>query len=202
MMDEEKLAKFGPGPWMTEPDRVEYKAEGFPVLLLRHEELGNWCGYLAVQPGNPLHGLDHRDVSGDLWVHGGVNYASQCSERVCHVPDPGEPDDVWWFGFDAGHGFDMSPGLMRLGSPLREMLWGEYRDLEYIKASVEGLAAQIKVLSESKQYARVLEARKRNRCSQCGELPVAETEPAAYAEEPTDVVIRLKPSCDCAAAAQ
>lgn len=35
-----------------------------------------------------------------LAVHGGLTYSDRCHDDICHVPAPGEPDDVWWFGFD------------------------------------------------------------------------------------------------------
>jgi hypothetical protein len=40
-----------------------------------------------------------------------VCYADACSPPICHVPEPGKPDDVWWFGFDCAHAFDRSPGM-------------------------------------------------------------------------------------------
>lgn len=35
--------KCGVGPWLTEPDRLEFKAHGFPCLMVRHPEAGHWC---------------------------------------------------------------------------------------------------------------------------------------------------------------
>src|SRR5690606_18441494 len=32
---------------------------------------------------------------------------------VCHVADAGEPDHVWWFGFDCAHCDDLSPKYSR-----------------------------------------------------------------------------------------
>ena len=47
---------------------------------------------------------------------------------ICHIPDQGEPDDVWWLGFDCLHGGDLAPGMMA---------FPELRGLE--TASVRGL---------------------------------------------------------------
>lgn len=52
--DEEKRA-WGDGPWVNEPDRVEWRYKGLPCLLKRGP-LGNWCGYVGVPPEHPLHG--------------------------------------------------------------------------------------------------------------------------------------------------
>jgi hypothetical protein len=66
------------------------------------------------------------------------------------VPEPGEPDDVWWLGFDCGHYTDISPGLMAL-----EMKYASgaglysfqdprtYKNSAYVRAEVEQLAAQL-----------------------------------------------------------
>lgn len=105
---------WGPGPWDGEPDRIEWEHAGRPCLMVRHPN-GHWCGYAAVDPGHPLHGKDYDDPFQweDDWEsapHGGLTYANKCGHNVCHVPKPGQPDDVWWFGFDCGHLSDLSPG--------------------------------------------------------------------------------------------
>lgn len=52
-------------------------------------------------------------------VHGSVTFTSKCSDRIdepehpaiCHIPEPGATDDVWWIGFDTAHAFDYVPGM-------------------------------------------------------------------------------------------
>lgn len=131
-------SSWGPGPWQSEPDRVEFEHAGFPCLMLRQPRLGHWCGYVAVPPGHPWHGKGYDDV--DARAHGGLTYAEKCSGGVCHVPKPGEPDDVWWLGFDCAHLGDFSPvgnsQPYAFGSP------EEYRDAEWVRREVERLAAQ------------------------------------------------------------
>ena len=154
-------ATWGPGPWQTEPDRVEFKHAGLPCLL-RRGPLGAWCGYVAVPPGHPCHGRATNDL--DLSVHGGVTYASLCSEEVCHVPEPGEPDDVWWVGFDLSHARDYVPAmavhatidehlaalLPDLARQLAELHDRRaYRDLAYARGQVEQLAEQLAELRET-----------------------------------------------------
>jgi len=99
---------WGAGPWQTEPDRVEWTHADLPCLAVRNH-FGAWCGYAAVPPGHPLHGKHYDAV--DVDAHGGLTYAGACSGHICHVPKPGEPDDVWWFGFDCAHAFDVMPGM-------------------------------------------------------------------------------------------
>ena len=139
---------WGPGPWLDEPDRVEFRHAGLPCLLNRNR-MGTWCGYVAVPPGHALHGKHYNDA--DVRVHGGLTYADRCSGEICHTPEPGEPDDVRWFGFDCGHGGDFVPALDTM---MRERYGGlpndatfyegaRYRDLAYVRRQTESLAEQL-----------------------------------------------------------
>lgn len=139
---------WGPGPWQDEPDRLEWRtAAGLPGMAIRHPESGSWCGYAAVAPGHPLFGkhYDEPNVS----VHGGLTYANECQGHIRHTPEPGEPDHVWWFGFDCHHWMDLAPGMeAKLNSlmPARKSRASEtYRDLAYVRAEVESLATQLSV---------------------------------------------------------
>lgn len=147
-----------PGPWNDEPDREEWKTKtGLPGLIVRNG-LGGLCGYVAVPPGHPLHGKDYD--APDVRVHGGLTFAAGCREDgpICHKPAPGEPDNVWWFGFDCVHSGDWAPpsyppGL--LGSRDRALPapagspWPAdvYRDLAYVRAEVESLAGQLSAVT-------------------------------------------------------
>lgn len=171
---------WGDGPWQDEPDRVEWHHKGLPCLARRGPH-GSWCGYVAVPPGHPLHAIpyslcpvagcdeswcDHRPDA-FLEVHGGLTYSDFCQadapegHGICHVPRRGEPDNVWWFGFDCGHACDLSPATAALldaihaeeGTPnplaqyrsddvpayMREV----YRDLAYVTAETNTLAGQL-----------------------------------------------------------
>lgn len=145
---------WGAGPWTEEPDRAEWKHAGLPCLALRNRH-GSWCGYVAVPPGHPLHGTDYDAV--DVDVHGGLTYAAKCDGHICHVPQPGEPDDVWWLGFDCGHAGDFIPGI---AASLREIGFKEpydhvaavgassffvdaYRTLDYVRTETNRLAEQL-----------------------------------------------------------
>ena len=58
---------------------------------------------------------------------------------ICHVPGPGEPDDVWWFGFDCAHFHDRAPAMERdLSLPS-----ASYKTLDYVRAECASLARQL-----------------------------------------------------------
>ncbi len=159
---------WGEGPWQTEPDRVEWEHAGLPCLALRSEFSGNWCGYAAVPPGHPLHGAEYDDVAVD--VHGGPTYSAQCQGDICHVPKPGQPDDVWWIGFDCHHAFDFAPAyhvrmrkhglkihpdvdydhaavLQFLDAHPERWDLSVYRTVDYVQAETNRLAEQLAALA-------------------------------------------------------
>lgn len=148
------------GPWQQEPDKAQWSDEksGLPCLAVRHPSSGHWCGYVGIVEGHPLFGVsysscpqnceeswcDHRPDS-LLGVHGGVTFSDYCQPEhketgVCHIPDEGEPDRVFWFGFDCAHSGDLSPAYDRIER-------GQYRSLEYVKGQCASLAAQLVVFT-------------------------------------------------------
>lgn len=153
-------AEWPAGPWTDEPDHVEFRHEGLPCILHRSPASGAWCGYVGVPPGHPWHGLGYDYVDAD--AHGGLTYADACRGPVCHVPAPGEPDDVWWLGFDCAHAGDFAPMLSALvaavGRPRRPYVHEKalafeaanprsiavdvYRDVAYVRRETEALAEQ------------------------------------------------------------
>lgn len=191
---EHKIDRTGwaPGPWDSEPDRIEWRSEGIPCLIVRNR-MGALCGYAGVSPRHPWNRKGYNEcvkgcaevpakplesIMGQpvpeiiqkvhmakkyfvcdedyklghtpesiIEIHGGLTYSDACQGAICHVPLPGEPDPVWWFGFDCAHSGDVSPGLnsalLRVGGGLGHA--GEYyKDVGYVKAEVEKLAAQLR----------------------------------------------------------
>ena len=150
---------WGNGEWEKEPDRVEWRKPGsaMPRLMVRNRH-GAWCGYVGLPPGHPLHGRkawgtggtdEQKDERLDkLEVHWGVTFANECGGEICHAPQPGEPEHVWWIGFDTAHSGDFSPGLeatvTRICGPRESRFAGSvYRDVGYVIREVESLAAQL-----------------------------------------------------------
>lgn len=143
---------WGPGPWQEEPDKIQWTDQrtGLPCLVVRSETLGNWCGYVGVPEGHPLHGKHyyHHRLRG-INVHGGLTFSNTCGGKICHVREDGDPE-VWWFGFDCAHWMDFSPGLAALevmripglsfAPPDNDCV---YRDLPYVQAECISLAKQL-----------------------------------------------------------
>lgn len=142
---------WGPGPWDEEPDKVHWvdAATDLDCLMVRNRHSGNWCGYVAVTEGHPLFGVDYQEAP-SFDVHGGLTYANFCMEGddesvgVCHVPLPGRPDHVWWFGFDCAHSCDLRPAAeMRDRAHGWPSMGGTYRDRSYVEGEVRSLAKQL-----------------------------------------------------------
>lgn len=124
------------GPWNDEPDRVEWRSHGFACLIVRNA-MGALCGYVGVPDSHPLHGRDYSDVA--LTAHGGLTFSDSCHGPICHVPQPGEPDNVWWFGFDCSHALDVVPSLF---APQVDE-FRNYKTLSWVREQVEDLACQL-----------------------------------------------------------
>jgi hypothetical protein len=144
------------GPWDDEPDKAQWIDDtGLDCLIVRQRGGGYLCGYVGVPPEHPWHGVDYDgclEGCGERWcshgpdskvdVHGSLTFAAACRESddpsrgICHIPEPGRPDDVWWFGFDCAHAFDLEPA--------RDISFDSmYRDFDYVKSECERLAEQL-----------------------------------------------------------
>lgn len=174
----DKLAAWGPGPWENEPDKVQWtdKTTGLPCLAVRNH-YGAWCGYVGVDESHPAYLMNYDSV--DVSVHGGLTFADMCQEEapeghgVCHIPGPGEPDQVWWLGFDCGHFRDYMPAfyleepgktiqaemeaqypeLAHAGRALHET----YRTLHYVMGKVRDLAKQLAAQGQAGPMSGVAE---------------------------------------------
>jgi hypothetical protein len=131
----------------------EAEQEGLPVGVSPLEVFSDNSG-----PSPEPKGVGVR-VS-EIEVHGGLTFAGGCqhgddpSKRICHLPDEGEPDDLWWFGFDCAHAWDFMPGYhartRNRGFPFESDQRPEdvYRDVAYVKAECESLARQLAAISQ------------------------------------------------------
>ena len=142
------------GPWNDEPDKAHWvdPASELDCLIVR-APLGNLCGYVGVPPGHPYHGLGLTELRPrGLRMHGGVTFADGCQAdaaedgpAICHVPEPGRADDVWWIGFDCMHAWDFVPAYAFLYERYRDETRNAmtYRDFGYVKEVVSALAGQL-----------------------------------------------------------
>ena len=147
------------GPWDSEPDKVQWSdaATGLPCLAVRHPRSGHWCGYVGVAEGHPWYGKGYDDV--DATAHGGLTFADKLqpshdeSRGICHVPAPGEPDHVWWLGFDCHHCGDRSPQdeayAKTRGYPFTAYSGETYKPLTYVETECALLAGQAAKAAET-----------------------------------------------------
>ncbi len=69
-------------------------------------------------------------------MHGGLTYAAECDgDDICHTPEPGEPEHMWWVGFDCAHGFDCVPVLHKLSDSVGPT--DHYRTVDYVTKELE-----------------------------------------------------------------
>ncbi len=143
-------SKWDDGPWMNEPDKIQWqdKATGLPCLAVRNCHAGHWCGYVGVDKDHPFFEEDYDNT--ELEVHGGLTFAAKCDEpeegfgdcdTVCHIVDKGEDDNIWWFGFDCAHLWDMCPG--RVGKHFNEDK-SVYKTIAFVRKECATLAHQLK----------------------------------------------------------
>ena len=147
-------ANWAEGLWKQEPDKIQWTdpATQMPCLMVRNKS-GVWCGYAAVAEGHPWFALRCTESRGDgseyspedqIDIHGGLSFSNFCQEDkehgICHIPEPGQPDRVWWFGFDCAHGGDLLP--------TRPYPCEVYRDMEYVKEQVTYLALQLSQIKD------------------------------------------------------
>ncbi len=156
---------WGDGPWQHEPDKVQWQDADtdLPCLIVRGYTSGALCGYVGVHKTHSCFGKDYEDVDAKLQVHGGITFSSKCNPngKICHTVEDGEDDNVWWFGFDCSHAYDLSPKrearlykltVCEIEVDLKELadhplIRVDYRDLDYVKAEVASLAKQLAAIA-------------------------------------------------------
>lgn len=160
-------------PWFGEPDKIQWidSTTGMDCLIVRNH-MGALCGYVGVPPEHQWHGKDYgacmspvcdeeycyqHSPEGLMQVHGGITFAGPCQpgepvDGICHRPAEGRPDNVWWFGFDCGHAWDIIPGMGQLG---RFEEHGVYRTTDYVSDQCVSLAVQLKAAPDLVEELRL-----------------------------------------------
>lgn len=132
-----------PGAWDDEGDREDFVEAGLACFIQRNAS-GTWCGYAGVPADHPDYGQSYDGL--DIDVHGGLTYADECDGHLCHVPAPGMPGDVWWFGFDCNHYHDISPQTLKYHPMALKGAGPEkpvYRNAAYAIEETRSLARQL-----------------------------------------------------------
>lgn len=130
------------GPWMTEPDLVEWRTNEVPYpLMIVRGSLGSLCGYVGVPPGHPFHRRDVRTSN--------ITWSAPCGGLMAPT---GEPPACWWLGFDCAHWHQYSPARVA-GMRLIKTQSGieqpppkgplHYVDLDECRMMTEELARQL-----------------------------------------------------------
>ena len=152
------------GPWHIEPDKVQWvdPETGLDCLIHRNQ-FGALCGYVGVPPGHKYHGLGYDSV--DVDAHGGLTFAAFCAENteecgrgICHIPEEGRPDQVWWLGFDCAHAWDYVPGMPM--SAIFSSSEAVYRDIGYVKREVRALAKQLSEVGKQEEEQHEMSTRR------------------------------------------
>jgi len=139
-------SEWGFGAWLAEPWDKEQWADSLSGMacMIHRGSSGAWCGYVGVPPAHHLYGQHYNDEAlrhiDD--IHGGLTYSAPCTAiqenggGLCHVPGAGEPDSLWWFGFDFNHLGDRNPADPSTAG-------GRYWTTAEAKAECAALALQI-----------------------------------------------------------
>lgn len=126
-----------PGPWVDEPDIVEWVDEGtrLPCLILRAPNLGYLRGYVGVPPGHLAWGMHYNDLH-QVKVHAGLDF----NGPINHALDTHA--DYWVFGFYCAHILDKYDFANPHGE-IPRLAGREYRDVEYCMDQCRRLASQL-----------------------------------------------------------
>ena len=160
--------------WLNEPEHIEFtSAAGYHCTINRVSGSGYLCGYVGIPPNHPMYGCESNDCCLAIQSHlqnikdssvgkrGVINLLCHDGEDVTltrpdmaidvhgsitysrdHDPR-GKKIGLWWFGFDCCHAGDHCPdrGIV-IGSSV-------YRNIKYVKAECERMAAQLKVFEQA-----------------------------------------------------
>jgi hypothetical protein len=154
--------QWAEGEWDNEPNFMKWRdpASGLLCIVRRHAFLGTLNGYVCVKRGHPFfmrHYSQTRCIrkpfkyKGDIpvlkkspprkscrvqsfIVHGGVTFSGKIRRHG------GGVERGWWFGFDCGHAWDVSPYFKGRGLDFGD---SHYRNFDYVREQCAELAKQI-----------------------------------------------------------
>lgn len=148
--------EWKPGPWIEEADKAQWidPKTDLDCLIVRNQA-GALCGYVGISENHPFYKKDYNkipEIEEPHLPYGGLTYSDFCqegldpSEGICHIPENGRLDKIWWFGFECVHFRDYVPMTHRE--------WKNpciYRDFDYVKSQVELLAKSLKNAEKSEK---------------------------------------------------
>lgn len=142
------------GEWDDEPDKLQWvdPDTDLDCLIVRGPH-GAFCGYVGVPAEHPAFGKGYEEV--DAEVHGGLTFADRCQESapeghgICHIPEPGRTDKIWWLGFDCAHAGDLCPAYDNADSIRGQLgITGDsYKNREFVENEIKQLARQLREIN-------------------------------------------------------
>lgn len=123
--------------WETEPDVKYFKYKDFMCVILKHRYFLHFCGYVHSHKR-----VSKSDVC-EFNVHGGLNFRKK--GNLFPSPDL-PPYSKWWYGFDCGHCYDLSPG----GTIDADQT---YRNFEFVQNEIKKLCDQLEIYKIDKKGA-------------------------------------------------
>lgn len=152
------------GEWDNEPDYVEWvdATTGLRCIILRNSWMGTLNGYVCVKRGHPFFRRNYSSYRSirrgkafkykngvpsfkksppqpscrvnKFDVHGGITFSGRLRRHG------GGVERGWWFGFDCGHAWDVSPYFEGRGLSFGDCT---YRNMAYVRREVTKLAHQL-----------------------------------------------------------
>ena len=133
-MTEVDKSTWGPGPWQSEPDFLEWDdLETGLSCRIRRNGSGSLCGYVGVPKSYSTYEQKYDDLN-HVYCHRGLTFSNWMEDA------PGS----WWFGFDCAHSGDYCPADVRGRRSVSLQGSAEsYKDIEYVRSEVTSLAEQL-----------------------------------------------------------
>lgn len=131
-----------PGPWRDEqPTPIEFTIGDFSCVIMRIRDMGHLCGYIFLPEEHPA--FPARSVlENELKCHGGITYNRAAKGGQ-------------WFGFNCAHAGDLVPAYFN-GTGRWHAPGDTYRDLSFVRAELESLAAQLSTIATSPRVQDLL----------------------------------------------
>jgi hypothetical protein len=164
-------------PWESEPDSLDFEADGLPCAMRRNERWQTWCGYVGVPPEHPLYGLptNHLLKLPASWFEGrkllqGVGPMDLFIHILSDAKDDTFPisialqvhggvnfaehghtlkDGYWWFGFDCGHAGDFVPNNPDIKREMNQMVESMP---EHMRATIRDIVFREEGVYRDQQY--------------------------------------------------
>ena len=141
-----------------EPNWEDFEYKGYKCCIRRMVDanlfMGSLNGYVFVPKGHKLYGRNYfHDVEDKIDCHGGLTWSSEAEKLFPEIKD------MWVYGFDCGHAYDLQPFYtfwMMMRPEIRsstEYLANDpdthYRDWEYVKNECKSIVDQMIKLNKN-----------------------------------------------------